>query len=46
MNPFLTLENPNVFAKELYACFPDIPKREIKQALIKAKIAEAEYKAG
>jgi len=44
LNPFLTLENLTALAKELFACFPEIPVQEIKQALMKAKEEEAEYK--
>ncbi|MCL6573037.1 MAG: acyl-CoA dehydratase activase-related protein, partial [Bacillus sp. (in: Bacteria)] len=43
LHPFLTLDDPSALAKELCACFTDIPKLEIKQALKRAKEEEAGY---
>ena len=44
LNPFLTLENLTALTRELYHAFPDIPKQELKQALLKARMEEREYK--
>lgn len=45
MNPFLTLENLTALTRELMAAFPHIPKKEIKEALLKARREDAEYKS-
>lgn len=44
LNPFLTMENTNVLAKELFQSFPNIPKKEVKSALMKAIVADGEFK--
>lgn len=44
LNPFLTMDNVTGLAKELFACFADIPNQEIKQALMKANTEAAKYK--
>jgi predicted CoA-substrate-specific enzyme activase len=43
LHPFLSMDDPSSLIKELFICFQDIPKQEIKQALIKAKREEAEF---
>lgn len=44
ISPFLTLANMRALAKELYQCFSNIPKQEIKNALKKAKLEKELYK--
>jgi predicted CoA-substrate-specific enzyme activase len=43
LHPFLSMDDPSSLIKELFICFQDIPKQEIKQALTKAKKGEAEF---
>lgn len=42
--PFLTLDNPTALARGLFTAFPDIPKKEIKQAMMAARFEQEEYK--
>lgn len=44
MNPFLTLNDPLVLARKLFDCFPNIPNREIKLALMEASREELKFK--
>lgn len=45
LNPFITLDNLQALAKEMKALFPDIPGREIDEALKRAVEEDAKFKA-
>lgn len=42
--PFLTLDDPMALARGLFSCFPHIPKKQIKRALMKARLEQEDYK--
>jgi predicted CoA-substrate-specific enzyme activase len=43
LHPFLSMDDPSSLVKELFICFKDISKLEIKQALKKAKQEEVVF---
>lgn len=43
IQPFVTLDRLSSLAGELHGCFPDIPMKEIKLALEKAKVADETF---